>query len=101
MMRVSAGGFTKPIPRESPGKSHKIPPALTSRVQLNRSSIESGVGMVIAQSPSSTSNVNPSQTTRNVPGFLSHGAMNEMSKTLITKNPAYSKKTDNFLKSIN
>jgi hypothetical protein len=97
MVRGSAGGFNKSIIRDSPGKTNKIPPALTSRIQLNRSSIESGMGMVGAQSPS-TSNAHNTVTTRNVPGFLSHAAVNEMSKTLITRNPGSSKKPEHLLK---
>jgi len=33
-----------------------------------------------------------------MPSFLSHNAVNEMSKTLIAKNAAFSKNKDNFFK---
>lgn len=46
MVRGSVAGFNKSITRDSPSKMGKIPPALTSRIHLNRSSIESGVGMI-------------------------------------------------------
>ena len=75
MVRGSVGGFNKSITRDSPSKMGKIPPALTSRIQLNRSSIESGVGIVGAHSPSAQNDHNSART-RNVPGFLSHAVVN-------------------------
>ena len=45
MVRGSVGGFNKSITRDSPSKMGKIPPALSSRIHLNRTSIESGVGI--------------------------------------------------------